>query len=121
MAEFFKPADGVKRSRNGKRERLAVGGTAVPLTVSTYVVPAPNPVGPNKVIMGEIKPVYAMVQVLTAAINFTVDGTTPTNALGYLAAVGDIIHLPTFQDIQNFKAIQNVGAGAIEVTYFYGR
>ena len=122
MAEFFRPYDGVKRPRNGKRERLTVGAAAGGLTPGTYIVQAPIPASVNKVITSEIKPVYALVQVLAQPLNFTLDGTTPTAAVGYLAAANDLIHLNSLQEIQNFKAIRNgVSDATIEVTYFYGR
>jgi hypothetical protein len=120
MAEFFKPADGVKRPRNGKRERKTISTSAVGLTSATYTIQQDS--AANLYARNDIQPVYALLQVLTNSINFTLDGTTPTASVGYLAAANDLIHLNSFQEIKAFQAIRNGGAdGAIEVTYFYGR
>lgn len=120
MAEFFKPVDGTKRPRNGKRERITISTSALPLTAATYNIQQDSAL--NKYARNDIQPVYALVQVLTNSVNFTVDGTTPTSSVGYLAAANDTIHLNSYQEIQQFRAIRNGGAdGALEVTYFYGR
>jgi hypothetical protein len=70
--------------------------------------------------------VYARVQVLTAAIRVTLDGTAPVaTTTGELwnpaAATFDAIHELWGQAMATFKAIRDTGSsGAIEVTY-YGR
>lgn len=124
MAQFFAPKDVVHRQRNGKRERLAIAAAPVPLSVSVYFVnpldaPSSGSSATQLGIQGKY-PTSAVIQVLTAAINFTIDGTTVTNANGFLAQPGDMIYLNTIMEIQKFQAIENVGAAAIEVLYQYG-
>ena len=119
MADFFKPADGVRRTRTGKRERITVN-TAVGLTAATFEVKATaaaNQYGAN-----DILPVAAVIQVVAEPINFTVDGTTATTLLGFVAAAGDVIYLNSLQEIRRFSAIKNGATNAtIEVLYLYGR
>jgi hypothetical protein len=60
--------------------------------------------------------------VIAQPINFTLDGTTPTASVGFLAAATDQIHLNGIQEIRAFRAIRNGASDAtLEVTYFYGR
>lgn len=124
MAEFFKPYTGVKRPVSGKRERLLVSGVTT-FTVATYTILATGRAAAESGGGGfqdARRPVYALVQVVDQPINFTLDGTAPTTTLGYLAVATDHIHLNSFQEIQNFKAIKNgVTDANLEVTYFYGR
>jgi hypothetical protein len=120
MAEFFKPRDFVHRVRLSKRERLAVGAAAGGLTKATYNIPGTG--GADDVSYRTTKnPTGAIIQVLAQPLNFTVDGTTATVALGFVAQANDIIYLNTLQEIQNFSAIRNGGTdSAIEVVYLYG-
>ena len=120
MAEFFKPRDVVHVPRKGKRERLATGGAAIPLSASVYTIPAVDPGTGYGTYTAAKVPTAAFVQVLTAAVNFTIDGTTPTASVGFLAQPGDVIFLNRIQEIVNFQAIENAAPGAIEVQYFYG-
>lgn len=119
MADFFKPADGVRRTRTGQRERKAVS-TAVGLTASAFEVKATaeaTQYGAN-----DILPVAAVIQVIAQPINFTVDGTTATTLLGFVAQANDMIYLNSLQEIRRFSAIKNGGTdSAIEVLYLYGR
>ena len=88
------------------RQRLTVtNGAVVTLTL-------PNLASP---------PDRAFIQVRTAPIAVTVDGTTPVND----SSVGDIFNPPTcFQvttgkDLANFKCIGTTAtSAAVEVTYF---
>lgn len=65
-----------------------------------------------------------MVSVETAAIRYTVDGTTPTvtagTGLGHLGEVGDVITISGFQNIKNFRAINAVAASGatLRITFF---
>jgi len=65
----------------------------------------------------------AVVSVETAAVNFTIDGTTPsvTSGIncGHLLNVGDVLTLNDINEIRNFRAINAVASsGAIlKVTY----
>ena len=123
MAEFFKPRDGVKRPVSGKRERLTVGAAAVGLTAASYTIAATGGASAgNDFGINRREASYALVQVLAQALNFTLDGTTPTAAIGYLAAANDLIHLNSAQEIRAFKAIRNGASDStVEVTYFFER
>lgn len=53
----------------------------------------------------------------TAPIRFTLDGSTPTTALGQPLQVGDRLELFNAKDISNFKGIAMTGsAGALNMT-----
>jgi len=70
------------------------------------------------------RPQEAVIQVKTAAINWTVDGTTPTTLattdVGFVAQVGDFIILQGTQTVENFRCINTVASSGatIEVVYF---
>ena len=70
------------------------------------------------------RPEEAMVQVKTAAINWTVDTSTPTTTattdVGFVAQVGDFIILQGYQTISQFRCINSVASSgaSLEVVYF---
>lgn len=78
------------------RETLTVAGTAVPLTATVYT-------SLHR---------HAFITVETAPIRFTVEGTTPTAALGHLANPGDIITLKNQDQIRKFQATRLTGTSA---------
>lgn len=77
-------------------ESITVAGTAVPLTAATYG-DCPN----------------ALCTVETAAIRWTVDGTTPVaGGPGHLAQAGEAIELHTIAEVRGFRAIRESGVSA---------
>jgi hypothetical protein len=68
------------------------------------------------------KPIKAVFIVETAQIRFTVDGSTPTTTVGFLAEIGDIVTINGEGDIKNFKAIRTGASDAtIQPIYFTDR
>lgn len=60
----------------------------------------------------------ATVNVETAPIRYTLDGTAPTTTVGTLKNVGDTFVVTGSVDIKNFKAIRTTGVSAsISVNY----
>lgn len=77
-------------------ESVTVAGTAVGLTAATY---AGN--------------TNALLHVETAAVRFTVDGTTPVaSGAGIPVAAGGLIELHNSDEIARFKAIRDTGVSA---------
>ena len=62
----------------------------------------------------------ALITVETDQIRWTVDGTTPTAAIGHRANVDDVIRLEGFDAIRLFRAIRVTADASIKVTYFGG-
>ncbi len=61
---------------------------------------------------------FAKVQVETAEIRYTEDGTAPTTTVGHIGSVYDIIYV-SFQDFATFKAIRTgTTSGKLNITYF---
>ncbi len=95
------PLEGVIRF-----EQVAVSSSAVAMTLT-----------PSEGVL----PMAAIVEVEDAAIRFTTDGTVPTAAIGHNAEVGDVIELPTRDQVHNFSAIRRDGVDAqINVTQAVG-
>lgn len=91
-------------------ESVTVANSATSLTAATY---SPS---------GRTHAQYALVTVETAAIRFTLDGTTPSNdadtPVGHLAAVGDVIELEGSNTIARFQAIRSTStSGVLRVSY----
>ena len=113
---------------NGARQpyaREAVGSltTSTGLTASTYNVG--SGVGTTYNAYDKVtRPEEAVVQVKTAAINWTVDSTAPTTLattdIGFTSQVGDFIILQGYQTISQFRCINTVGSSgaSLEVVYF---
>ena len=56
----------------------------------------------------------------TAAIRFTIDGTTPTTSVGHLLNTGDTLKLSNPNMIQNFSAIRTASTnGSLKVSYMF--
>jgi hypothetical protein len=87
-------------------ETLTVAGTAVPFTAGKYSQGGFN---------------AAQVTVETAAISYTVDGTTPTATVGHQAIAGSGFGICGLDAIKAFRAIQVVGAATLKITYFRAR
>lgn len=70
-------------------------------------------------------PKAVLISVETAAIRFTVDGTTPTvtsgTAAGHLMNSGDSYVIRGYRNIEKFRCINAVGSSGavVKVTYFY--
>ena len=64
------------------------------------------------------KHIEALITVETAQFRYTLDGTTPTNAVGHLVNPGDSIVLQNLDQIKGFQSIKVGAASAIKVTYF---
>ena len=91
-------------------ESITVSNTAIGFTSATII--------PEK----RTKPIQAVFIVETAQIRFTVDGTTPTTTVGFLAEIGDIVTINGEGDIKNFKAIRTGSTDAvIQPIYFTDR
>lgn len=91
-------------------ESITVSNTAIGFTDAT--------INPQR----RIKPIKAVFVVETAAIRFTVDGSTPTSTVGFLAEIGDIVTINGEHDIEKFKAIRTGTADAtIQPIYFTDR
>ena len=116
---FGSPASSACAAR--AREAITTMTTAKTLTAATYESRA-TAVGAFD---GATSPVGAVLNVKTAAVNFTVDGTAPTATagtdVGFYGNTGDTITLWGRSQVANFKAINAVNAnGAIlEVAYLY--
>ena len=103
---------------DGKRERLTVGTSAVPITPATYTVA--ETAAATKYARGDRKATAAVIQVFDDAIYFTLDGTTPSATVGFEAAVGDVIELDSLGKIQNFQAIRKTGDAELEILPLFG-
>lgn len=57
-----------------------------------------------------------LATVETAPIRFTCDGTTPTDSIGHLCYVGDVIHVDR-GDALRFRAIRTGSSASLKVTY----
>lgn len=88
-------------------ESITVSNTAIGFTSAT--------ISPER----KTKPYKAVFTVETAAIRFTVDGSTPTSSVGFLAQIGDIVTINGEGDIKNFRAIRTDATDAvIQPIYF---
>ena len=105
------------------REAVGTLTSAKGLTLATYDT-GTNVSSPYNHYARVKHPEEALIQVKTATINWTVDGSTPTTTattdVGFLAAVGDIISISGYQSIKAFQCINAVGSSGatIEVVYF---
>ena len=61
---------------------------------------------------------YALVQPLTGAIRFCIDGTTPEAAVGVKINIEDTFEVWGRKALVNFLAIDDGGVATIEVIYF---
>ena len=80
-----------------RHEAVTVAGTAIGMTVTAAQ---------------GVRPDAAIITVESAAIRFTVDGTTPTATVGHLAEPGDVIELVDGQQVRLFSAIRQGGTSA---------
>lgn len=93
----------------GAYEEVTVSTAAIGLTALTL-----NPGGtyPDK-IKG------ALIVVSAQPINFRIDGTDPTSAIGIPLVAGDILKIFGAQTLKQFKAIRSGASDAVlRVTYF---
>ena len=93
----------------GKRERLSVGAAAVPITASVYTIEDTD----KRQFVRHAS--AAILQVVTANIYWSIDGTDPSATVGFDAAPGEMIYLDSPQKIRAFKAIQKAAAATVEV------
>jgi hypothetical protein len=104
---------------NGKRERKTISSTALGITSTVYTI-QPS-AGATRDGIGDKLATAAVVQVLTEGINWTIDGTTPTAALGFNSNAGDFIYLDSAMKVKNFLAIREAANDAsIEVVALFG-
>jgi len=105
----------------GKRERKTVSNAAVGITASVYEF-YPSAGFSSNSFREPKRATGAIIQVLTQAITFTIDGTTPVaGTTGFEAAANDFIYLDSYQKVKDFKAIRSGGSdGAIEVVAVFG-
>lgn len=61
----------------------------------------------------------AVVQVQDNPVRYTLDGTTPTAAVGHRAAVGDVLTITGHPTLKGFQFVnEGVGVANLAVTYF---
>lgn len=89
-------------------EAITVADTAIGFTTTKIT--------DSKALYGhDVKKVIATVE--TATIRFCCDGTTPTDTVGHLCYVGDVIHIDR-ADALRFKAIRTGSTSAsLKATY----
>lgn len=100
--------------RLNKRERLAVASAAVNFTEANYTI-AQTEKNEKKTADG------AVLQVVGAdQIYWTIDGSTPSASVGFIADPRDIIYLETQQQVKNFKAIRVTADTSVEAAFHFG-
>lgn len=105
----------------GSYEEVAVSTTAVSLSASKYKV---STVHNSSVVSHTVQNTWAeqaFITVVSNAIRWTVDGTTPTagaTGTGHDAVANDIIVLDGSDAIRQFKAIRATADATLKVTYF---
>jgi len=62
--------------------------------------------------------IYAMIQVQTSDMRYTLDGTPPTTSLGFILATNGIIEVWGSHALTNFLMIDNSATSVVEVIYF---
>ena len=91
-------------------ESITVSSTSIGFTDAT--------INPER----RIKPIKAIFVVEAAQIRFTVDGSTPTSSVGFLAEIGDIVTINGEHDVEKFRAIRTGATDAtIQPIYFTDR
>lgn len=95
-----------------KRETIAVSSSPVSLSASIY--------GADTIQASHGRVQKALISVQTAAISFTVDGTTPAAGTGVTIAAGNYIEIEGWHDISHFQAIRSSVDATLEVIYFWG-
>lgn len=104
-------------SQPGAYETVTTFTAAKGLTKATF--------WPTSGVYSGMSPKEAIVSCEVAAVNYTLDGTTPTVAAGtnagLLLDIGDALNLVGIESIRNFKAINRIASnGAVlKVIYFY--
>lgn len=91
-----------------------ISNTAVTLTLPAYFT----------VSSGRVNHGRAVIQVRTAPILYTVNGTAPTAAdesTGTKANIGDLIIITTLNEMRNFNAIRATGSDGAIFTYYQAR
>lgn len=101
-------------ARNGKRERLTVSSSVVGFASAfgkptNFVIP-----GSADGKITDRKAEGAILQVNGDQIYYTVDTSTPSSTVGFVANPGDMIYLNSFQQVQNFKAIRVTTDASVE-------
>jgi hypothetical protein len=59
-----------------------------------------------------------LVTVTGQPIRFTLNGTTPTAAIGNVLAVNDSLWLKTYDSIEDFRCIETAATASVQVTFF---
>ena len=62
----------------------------------------------------------AFISIETDAIRYTVDGTTPTAAIGHPKAAATELNLESKKELTAFQAIRVTNDASLKVTYFMG-
>jgi hypothetical protein len=105
------------------REAVGTITSAKSLTAATYNTATANTDVYNRHSQTK-RPEEALIQVKTAAINWTINGTTPTTTattdIGFVSQAGDIISLTGYAAISGFQCINAVASSgaSVEVVYF---
>jgi hypothetical protein len=90
-------------------EQLAVSSSPVSLTAALVNNSANYP---------DFRASGAMINVITDAIYYTLDGSTPSSTNGINLAAGGYVELHGYQKVKNFKAIRVTSDATINVQYF---
>jgi len=86
-------------------EQITVAGTAIGFT-ATKITPT-----------GGTMATIATCRLRTAEVSYTIDGTTPTSAVGTLLEVGDILTLSGHDVLVLFRAIRTGSSGQLDCTF----
>jgi hypothetical protein len=104
-------------------EKIATLTSSTALTAATYDVSITS--GTSGEFDRTRHPEAATIQVETAAIRYTVDGTTPTvtagTGIGFIGVSGDVIVIEGYENIVKFRAINEVASNGakLQVAYYY--
>jgi hypothetical protein len=94
---------------SGGYEAITVSNVAIGFT-STYIKPTSGDFS-GKVCQ------EVLCTLETDQIRFTLDGTTPTSAIGHLLEAGQNLTLKNPADISNFRGIRVTTDASLKVTY----
>jgi len=96
----------------GGMEVVTVAATAIGFTASKLI--------PSSGIYKGMIAQEVFCTLETAPIRYTVDGTTPTTAIGHLVNIGDTLELYNPNMVNKFRAIRTTGTnGSLKCTFMF--